>query len=100
MYRLWIVSVPPVVLYCAVNVVLPGVKPVSRNVALDFTNWFPCWFSANVSLAADAFAPLTTNPIYPALPLLLTMPAVTEISTMPEAGTTTVIAGPTVAKSV
>jgi hypothetical protein len=89
-----------VVLYFPVKVVLPGVKPVRRNVALAFTNWLPCRFSAKVSLAADVLAPLTANPIYPALPLLLSMPAVTETSTMPDVGTTTVTAGPTVVKSV
>jgi hypothetical protein len=58
MYRLWIVSVPALVLYFAVTVVLPGVKPVSRNVALAFTKALPIRFSANGSLAAAVLAPL------------------------------------------
>jgi hypothetical protein len=97
------VAVPLSVLYIAVKVVLPALKPLRTNDALAFWKSLPTWFSAVESSvgAATVLAPLIVNDMNP-LPLLLlvSMPAVTEMSTRPDAGTAKVTAGPTVAKLV
>jgi hypothetical protein len=101
--RLRNVAVPLLVLYTAVKVVLPAFKPLRTNDALAFWKSLPTWFSAVESSvgAATVLAPLITNDMNP-LPLLLlvVMPAVTEMRTRPDAGTTSVTAGPTVATLV
>src|SRR5262245_28712560 len=61
--RFWKVAVPPLVLYFAVNVVLPGLKPVRTNDALAFWKSLPMRFNA-VELSvggAAVFAPLNAN---------------------------------------
>jgi hypothetical protein len=101
--RFWNVAVPLFVRYFAVKVVLPEVSPVRTNVALAFWKSLPMRFSAvELSIGgATLFAPLIANDMYPLPPpVLVSMPAVTAMSTLPDAGTTTVIAGPTVPRSV
>jgi hypothetical protein len=95
MDRFWNVAVPPWVLYTEVKVVVPGVKPLRTKDALAFWKALPNRFNAVESLPVEVFAPLIANDMYPAPPPVLhSMPAVTATSTIPDAGTFTVTAGP------
>jgi hypothetical protein len=96
--RFWNVAVPAFVLYTEVKVVVPGVKPLRTKDAVAFWKALPKRFNAVESLPVAVFAPLMANDMYPAPPpVLVSMPAVTETSTIPDAGTVTVTAGPGVA---
>src|SRR5262245_37264091 len=102
MCRFWNVAGWLLVLYLAVKVVLPGVKPVRTNDALAFWKSLPMRFSA-VELSTGGgtlLAPVMANDMYPLPPAPVRMPAVTVTSTSPDAGTFTVTAGPGDAKSV
>ena len=88
--------------YTAVKVIdAPGGKPVRTKVAVAFWRLLPRRFSAVVSLPVEVLTPLIANDMYPrAAPWVVLIPAVTETSTHPDAGTVTVTAGPGVVKLV
>ena len=92
------VGVPPAGadLYCAVKVVTSGrVSPLTTNDALSWFKLLPWWITAFASEAATVFAPLMANPMWHSLaPASPNMPVVTDTSTLPEAGTVKVTAGP------
>jgi hypothetical protein len=93
----WKVAVPWVVLYCAVKVLLPGVRPLTTNEALACWKVLPRRLSARASEAAIVDAPLMANDMKgKALLVLPFMPAVTDTSALPEAGMVAVTAGPPV----
>lgn len=90
----------PSALYFAVNVVLPGASPLRTDVADARCNAAPARMTAFASAAATVFAPVAAYDIRHDVELALpNTSVVTETSTLPEAGTVTVAAGPTVVKS-
>jgi hypothetical protein len=96
------VPVPRFTRYFAVKVVLPGVSPVTKTVALARTSLLFATSSACASVGAvDVPAGLATNDMNEALfPVLPCSAAVTITSALPEAGMVTVTDGPTVARLV
>jgi hypothetical protein len=90
----------PCVLYCAVNVVLPGVRPLRTDVADARCTADPARMTAFASKAAAVFAPLMAydirHEVAAALPV---MALVTPTSTLPDAGTVTVTDGPGVVRA-
>jgi hypothetical protein len=91
---------PPANLYFPVKVVLPGARELSTDDALARCRVAPERITAFGSAAAAVLAPLAANDMKQedeaALPAA---PVVTETRTLPEAGTVTVAAGPTVPRS-
>jgi hypothetical protein len=95
------VPVPELTLYFAVNVLLPGVSPVTTEVALARTRSLPATASARASKAGSVVAPETAKLMKAVLPPWLpNAAAVTITSALPEAGMFTVTDGPAVARSV
>ena len=91
------------VLYFAVNVLLPAVRPVTRYVALNCipSPFFPLQRRAVASLAARVVFPLTAKAMKLSLSaLVLSISDVRVTSALPEAGIVTVTAGPAVVRSV
>ena len=94
------VHVPALALYFAVKVVLVAVSPVRTKDALA------CWAlslansKALVSTATEVLPPVRPNDMkHVAVVTLALRPAVTVTRTLPVAGTVSVTAGPTVARS-
>ena len=91
---------PPTRLYVPVKVVLPGVSPLRTEDALARCKVPEARVTEFASAAARLLAPEVAKDMKqdtePELPV---MPLVTETSTLPEAGTVSVAAGPTVARS-
>src|SRR5262245_50595913 len=91
---------PPSRLYFPLKVVLPGVSPARTDDALARCNVPEARVTELASAAARLLAPVLPNDMKqdtdPELPV---MPLVTEISTLPEAGTVNVTAGPPVVRS-
>jgi|SRR5690349_7225066 len=91
---------PPSRLYFAVKVVLPGVRPLRTDEALARCNVPDASVTALASTAAAVLAPDEANETkHETAPELPVMPLVTETSTLPEAGTVSVTAGPPVVRS-
>ena len=88
-------------LYFVVNVLLPAVRPVTREVALNLMAELPAPSNAVASEAASVVAPLTAKPIKhwvpPFWPLSV---AVTVTSAFPEDEMVAVCDGPAVVRSV
>ena len=92
---------PPVTLYFAVRVVLPGFRPLRTVVALARCCADPAWIIAFASLATIVLAPLPAKDMKQDVDAELpSADEATEKSNRPEAGTVAVIVGPTVARSV
>ena len=90
---------PPSRLYIAVNVVLPALSEVRTDVALDRCKVPAERVTELASVAAKMFAPVPANDMeQDTAPELPVMPLVTDTSTLPEAGTVSVTAGPGVVK--
>jgi len=91
---------PPSRLYFPVKVVLPGASPLTTADALARCNVLDARVTELASEAAVTLAPVVANDMKqdtePELPV---MPLVTDTSTLPEAGTVNVTAGPTVVRS-
>jgi len=91
---------PPSRLYLPVNVVLPGVSPVRTDDALARCKVPEARVTALASTAVMLLAPAPANDMkQDTAPELPVMPLVTDTSTLPEAGTASVTAGPTVVRS-
>ena len=91
---------PPASLYLPVNVVLPGVRELSTDEALARCRVDPERITAFASAAATVLAPVAANDMkHETEAEVPAAPVVTETRTLPEAGTVTVTAGPTVARS-
>ena len=91
---------PPSRLYLPVNVVLPGVSPLRTADALARCNVPDASVTELASEAAVMLAPAVANDMkQDTAPELPVMPLVTETSTLPEAGTVNVTAGPAVVRS-
>ena len=89
----------PSVRYIAVNVVSPGVSPLSTELAEARCTDCPARTTAFASEAANVFAPVAANDtrheVEFALPIIA---LVTDTSTLPEVGTLTVAEGPGVVR--
>jgi hypothetical protein len=96
------VPVPADTRYFAVKVVLPGVSPVTKTVALARTSSLPATSSACESVGAvDEPAGLAANDMKDLLPPVLPCCALVRItSAFPEVGMVTVTNGPVVARLV
>jgi len=91
---------PPLTRYFAVNVVLPGARPLRTSVALARCTEPAARITALASAAAIELAPVATNDMKHEVEAEL--PSICEetvMSTRPDAGTGSVIDGPTVARS-
>jgi len=91
---------PPSRLYFPVNVVLPGVSPLRTDDALARCKVPEARVTALASTAVTLLAPVAAKDMkQDTAPELPVMPLVTDTSTLPEAGTVNVTAGPTVGRS-
>lgn len=91
---------PPSRLYFPVKVVLPGLSPLRTDAALARCKVPEARVTALASTAATLLAPVAANAMkQDTAPELPVMPLVTDTSTLPEAGTVSVTAGPTVVRS-
>ena len=91
---------PPSRLNFPVKVVLPGLSPARTEDALARCKVPEARVTEFASTAVMALAPVPENDMkHDTAPELPVMPLVTETSTLPEAGTVNVTAGPTVVRS-
>jgi hypothetical protein len=91
---------PPSRLYFPLNVVLPGLSPARTDDALALCKVPEARVTELASTAVTVLAPVPANAMkQDTAPELPVMPLVTDTSTLPEAGTVNVTAGPTVVRS-
>ena len=91
---------PPSRLYLPVNVVLPGLSPLMTDDALARCKVPEARVTELASTAVMALAPVPAKDMkQDTAPELPVMPLVTDSSTLPEAGTVSVTAGPTEVRS-